>query len=298
LITLVAFVGSVSVAQSFALQRQQRIAPNRELWGLGAANVVAAFSGAYPVHGGLSRSVINFAAGAQTPLASLITAGFMALIVYLFAHLFHYLPLAVLAASIIVAVASLVDVDTLKASWAYDRADAFSLLATAGGVVVLGVEAGILMGVALSLGVLVWRSSHPHMAVLGRVPGTEHYRNVERHATQTVPGLLALRIDESLFFANATVLEERIGALVQADPTLRRVLLVCSAVNQIDATALGMLTSLEQSLASRGIALALAEVKGPVMDRLQGTELGRRLQGRLHRSAHDGFVAASATRGN
>lgn len=291
LITLVAFVGSVSVAQSFALQRQQRIAPNRELWGLGAANVVAAFSGTYPVHGGLSRSVINFAAGAQTPLASIITAAFMALIVFFFAHWFYFLPLAVLAASIIVAVASLVDVETLKASWVYDKADAFSLLATAGGVVVLGVEAGILMGVALSLGVLVWRSSHPHMAVVGRMPGTEHYRNVERYAVQTVPGLIALRVDESMFFANATAIEERIEALVQADPGVQRVLLVCSAVNQIDATALGMLTALEQSLSTRGVQLDLAEIKGPVMDRLKNTALGQRLNGRLFRSAHDAFLA-------
>ncbi|MEY2860699.1 MAG: hypothetical protein RL392_1157 [Pseudomonadota bacterium] len=291
LISLVGFVGSVSVAQSFAMQRQQRITPDRELWGLGAANVAAALSGAYPVHGGLSRSVINFAAGAQTPLASLITAAFMAVIIYFFTGLFYYLPLAVLAASIMVAVASLVDVATLKASWAYDRADALSLLSTAVGVMVLGVETGIVLGVAMSLAALVWRSSHPHIAVVGRVPGTEHFRNVERHTVQTVPGLLALRVDESLFFANATALEERIEALVQADASIRRLLLVCSAVNQIDATALGMLTALEHSLEERGIRLELAEVKGPVMDRLQVTALGQRLQGRVFQSVHDAFVA-------
>jgi SulP family sulfate permease len=292
LISLVGFVGSVSVAQSFAMQRQQRIAPDRELWGLGAANVAAALSGAYPVHGGLSRSVINFAAGAQTPLASLITAAFMAVIIYFFTGLFYYLPLAVLAASIVVAVASLVDMATLKASWAYDRADALSLLATAVGVIVLGVEAGIVMGVAMSLAALVWRSSHPHMAVVGRVPGTEHFRNVERHAVETVPGLLALRVDESLFFANATALEEHIETLVQADASIRRLILVCSAVNQIDATALSMLTELEQSLGQRGIRLELAEVKGPVMDRLQHTTLGARLQGRMFQSVHDAFCAS------
>lgn len=291
LMTLVGFVGSVSVAQSFAMQRQQRIAPDRELWGLGAANVAAALSGAYPVHGGLSRSVINFAAGAQTPLASLITATAMAVIIYCFTGLFYYLPLTVLAASIVVAVSSLVDVATLKASWAYDRADALSLLATAVGVIVLGVETGIVLGVAMSLAALVWRSSHPHIAVVGRVPGTEHFRNVERHAVQTVPGLLALRVDESLFFANATALEERIEALVQANTSIRRLLLVCSAVNQIDATALSMLTGLEQNLSQRGIRLELAEVKGPVMDRLQHTTLGERLQGRVFQSVHDGFCA-------
>lgn len=293
LISLVGFVGSVSVAQSFAMQRQQRIAPDRELWGLGAANVAAALSGAYPVHGGLSRSVINFAAGAQTPLASLITAASMAVIIYFFTGLFYYLPLAVLAASIMVAVASLVDVAALKASWAYDRADALSLLATALGVMVLGVEAGIVLGVAMSLAALVWRSSHPHIAVVGRVPGTEHFRNVARHAVETVPGLLAIRVDESLFFANATVLEERIEELLAADTTVRRLLLVCSAVNQIDATALGVLTEMEQSLGKRGISLELAEVKGPVMDRLQHTALGSRLKGRVFQSVHDAFMRAT-----
>lgn len=291
LISLVGFVGSVSVAQSFAMQRQQRIAPDRELWGLGVANVAAALSGAYPVHGGLSRSVINFAAGAQTPLASLITAAAMAVIVYFFTGFFYYLPLAVLAASIVVAVASLVDIATLKASWAYDRADALSLVVTALGVIVLGVETGIVLGVAMSLAVLVWRSSHPHIAVVGRVPGTQHFRNVARHAVHTVPGLLALRIDEGLFFANATAVEERIEALVQADASVRRLLLVCSAVNQIDATALAMLTGLEQSLSQRGIRLELADVKGPVMDRLEHTTLGHRLQGRVFQSVHDGFIA-------
>ncbi|MDR7307438.1 sulfate permease [Rhodoferax saidenbachensis] len=291
LISLVGFVGSVSVAQSFAMQRQQRIAPDRELWGMGAANIASALTGSYPVHGGLSRSAINFAAGAQTPLASLITAAFMVVIISLFTPLFYYLPLAVLAAGIIVAVFSLVDMATLQASWAYDRADALSLLATAVGVIVLGVETGIVLGVAMSLAALVWRSSHPHMAVVGRVPGTEHFRNVERHAVETVPGLLALRVDESLFFANATALEEHIETLMQADASIRRLLLVCSAVNQIDATALGMLTELEQSLSQRGIRLELAEVKGPVMDRLQPTTLGQRLQGRLFRSVHDAFVA-------
>ena len=295
LISLVGFVGSVSVAQSFAMQRQQRIAPNRELWGLGAANVAAALSGAYPVHGGLSRSVINFAAGAQTPLASVITAAAMAVIIYFFTGLFYYLPLAVLAASIVVAVTSLVDVATLKSSWAYDRADALSLMGTALGVITMGVEAGIVLGVAMSLGVLVWRSSRPHMAIVGRVPGTEHFRNVDRYTVETVPGLLALRVDESLFFGNATALEDRIEELVRADATVRRLLLVCSAVNQIDTTALGVLTALNLSLAQRGIRLELAEVKGPVMDRLQHTALGQALQGRVFQSVHAAFCDGMPT---
>lgn len=293
LISLVGFVESVSVAQSLALKRQQRIAPNKELLGLGAANLASALSGGYPVTGGFARSVVNFAAGANTPLAGVASAALMALVIATMTGAFYYLPHAVLAATIIVAVVSLVDFATLKEAWHYDRADALSLIATALGVITMGVEVGILMGVALSLGVLVWRSSRPHMAVIGRVPGTEHFRNIERHAVETVPGLLALRVDESLFFANATALEERIEELIHQDPTVRRVLLVCSAVNHMDTTALGVLTDMNTSLAKRGITLELAEVKGPVMDRLQHTALGQALQGRVFQSVHAAFNLSS-----
>lgn len=293
LIALVGFVESVSVAQSLALKRRQRIAPNRELVGLGAANVASALSGGYPVTGGFARSVVNFAAGARTPLAGVISAALMALVIVALTGLFHHLPHAVLAATIIVAVTALVDLKTLREAWRYDRADAFALLGTALGVIVLGVEAGILTGIALSLGVLVWRSSRPHMAVVGRVPGSEHFRNVRRHEVETTAGLFALRVDESLFFANATALEDAVGLRVAADATLRHVLLICSAVNRIDATALGVLTELERSLAARGITFMLAEVKGPVMDRLRHTELGRRLAGRVFLSTHEAFEYAA-----
>jgi SulP family sulfate permease len=296
LISLVGFVESVSVARALALRRgaqAERIAPDRELLALGAANLAAGASGGMPVTGGFARSVVNFAAGARTPLAGIVSAALMAIVIATMTGLLSSLPHAVLAATIIVAVTALIDTDTLREAWHYDRADALALLATAGGVVLLGVEAGIVLGVALSLGVLVWRSSHPHIAVIGRVPGSEHFRNVRRHAVQTVPGLLAIRVDESLYFANASVFEERVEELVAQDPAVRRVLLVCSAVNQIDSTALGMLTRLERTLDGRGIWLWLSEVKGPVMDRLAGTELGQRLRGRTFLSTHDAFVSAS-----
>lgn len=294
LIALVGFVESVSVAQSLALKRQQRIQPNRELLGLGAANLASAFSGGFPVTGGFARSVVNFAAGANTPLAGVISAALMALVVAFFTGWFHALPQAVLAATIIIAVTGLIDLDTLREAWHYDKADALSLIATALGVMALGVEAGILLGVALSLGTLVWRSSHPHMAVVGRVPGTEHFRNVDRHQVVTEPGLIAVRVDESLYFANASVLQDRIEALVQADPAARHVLLVCSAVNQIDTTALGVLSELQRSLGQRGMRLLLSEVKGPVMDRLQGTDFGRRMQGQVFLSTHAAFADVAA----
>lgn len=291
LISLVGFVESVSVAQSLAIKRGQRISPDRELLGIGAANLASAVSGGYPVTGGFARSVVNFSAGAHTPGAGVISAVLMAVVIAGFTGWFYFLPHAVLAATIIVAVLSLIDWHTLKEAWHYDRADAFSLLLTFAGVLLLGVEEGILLGVALSLAALVWRSSHPHMAVVGRVPGTEHFRNIARHQTETLPGLIALRVDESLYFANARVLEEKIEALVQSHPDTRCILLILSAVNQLDTTALSALTEMESSLAARNILLQFAEVKGPVLDRLRDTPLGERLRERIFLSTHQAFLA-------
>lgn len=291
LISLVGFVESVSVAQSLALKRGQRIQPDRELLGIGAANVASALSGGYPVTGGFARSVVNFSAGANTPAAGVISAALMAIVIAGMTGWFHYLPHTVLAATIIVAVTALIDIDTLKEAWHYDKADATSLLLTFAGVLVLGVDEGIMLGVVLSLAVLVWRSSRPHMAVVGRVPGTEHFRNVERHQVETLPGLVALRVDESLYFANAQLLEEKIETLIQTHPGTRRILLILSAVNQLDTTALGTLTEIEKSLASRDIMLQFAEVKGPVLDRMRSTELGGRMTDRIFLSTHQAFLA-------
>ena len=289
LISLVGFVESVSVAQSLALKRQQKIKPDRELLGLGAANLASAFSGGYPVTGGFARSVVNFSAGANTPLAGVLSAILMAVVIASMTGLFYHLPQAVLSATIIVAVTSLIDVKTLKETWHYDRADFLSLITTLLGVIILGVEAGVILGVVMSLAALVWRSSHPHMAVVGRVPGTEHFRNIKRHKVDTLPELLALRVDESLFFANAALVQEKIEAMVAADPGLRYVLLLCPAVNQIDSTALEALTQLHASLQAKNAKFMLAEVKGPVMDRLQHTELGHKLEGNIFLSANEAF---------
>lgn len=295
LISLVGFVESVSVAQSLALKRGERIQPDRELLGIGAANIASAFSGGYPVTGGFARSVVNFSAGAHTPAAGVVSALLMAIVIAGMTGWFHYLPHSVLAATIIVAISALIDIDTLKQAWRYDKADALSLLLTFGGVLLLGVEEGILLGVALSLAVLVWRSSHPHMAVVGRVPGTEHFRNVDRQQVETLPGLIALRIDESLYFANAHMLEDKVEALLRTQPETRGVLLIMSAVNQLDATALAMLTDLEKNLASHNICLQFAEVKGPVLDRLRPTPLGQRMQDRIFLSTHQAFLAFTDT---
>ena len=291
LIALIGFVESVSLAQAYALQRQQRLAPNRELVGLGVANVLSGFTGGYSVAGGFSRTVINASAGAQTPMASVVAALLMAGVMLGFSQAFEVLPVAVLSASILVSVLTLIDVQTLRQAWRYDTADAWSWVATFAGVLLAGVEIGIGMGVVLSLAVLVWRSSRPHMAVVGRIAGTEHFRNIDRHRVETLLGLIALRVDESLFFANAAALEEKVGDLLTQHSDTRCLLLILSAVNRIDTTALIMLDELERSLTLKGVQLWLAEVKGPVMDRLGSTDVGQRLASRIYLSTNEAFNA-------
>ncbi|MCZ8147294.1 MAG: sulfate permease, partial [Roseomonas sp.] len=221
LISLVGFVESVSVAQTLAAKRRQRIEANQELVGLGTSNIAAALSGGYPVTGGFARSVVNFDAGAETPLAGAITAlGILAATLFL-TPLFRFLPQAVLAATIIVAVLSLVDLKSIRRTYAYSKADFAAMAVTILLVLFVGVEAGIVAGVALSLLLFLWRTSKPHMAIVGQVPGTEHFRNVDRHAVITDPAILSLRVDESLYFANARSLEDRIYAEVAARPALR-----------------------------------------------------------------------------
>jgi sulfate permease, SulP family len=292
LIALVGFVESVSVARSLAAKRREKIDPDRELLGLGAANVAAAFSGGFPVTGGFARSVVNYAAGARTGLASLLTALLIAVTALTLTPLFYYLPTAVLAATIIVAVLGLVDVATFRRAWIYNRADAASLAVTFVAALAFGVEAGIVAGVVVSLALYLWRTSRPHMAIVGRVDDTEHFRNVLRHRVRTAPHILAVRVDESLYFANTKYLEDALLAAVAERPEIRHLVLICSAVNFIDASALETLESLRAELRDAGVTLHLAEVKGPVMDRLKRTDFLERLgEGRVFLSTHDAMVA-------
>lgn len=272
-ISLVGYVESVSVARVLAWRRRERVDPNQELIALGAANAGAAITGTMPVAGGFARSMVNFEAGARSQLAGVITALLVALAALLFTPVFRYLPLAVLAAVIIVAVIPLIDLHALKAAWRFDRADGVALGVTFLGVVLVDIELGLVFGLAVSLGVFLWRTGHPHAAVVGRVPGTEHFRNVDRHNVETWPHLLLLRVDESLYFANTAILEQVVAARVAEQPDLRHVVLVCSAVNRIDFSALETLEQLADNLARSDITLHLAEVKGPVMDRLRGSGL-------------------------
>ncbi|KAA0874419.1 SulP family inorganic anion transporter [Nitrincola tapanii] len=281
LISIVGFVESVSVGQTLAAKRRQRIDPNQELTGLGASNIGAAFTGGMPVTGGFSRSVVNFDAGAETPLAGAFTAVGILLAALFLTPLIAYLPIATLAATIIVAVLSLVDFKAVQHTFHYSRSDFASMLATILVTLIEGVEAGILVGVTLSLLMHLYRTSQPHSAVIGRVPGSEHFRNIERHEVETESHLAILRIDESLYFANARYLEDRVMDLVAQQPQLKHLVLACQAINHIDASALDSLETINARLKDAGVVLHLAEVKGPVMDRLQHTELLPSLQGQV-----------------
>ncbi|TVP90343.1 MAG: sulfate permease [Pseudomonadaceae bacterium] len=272
LISLVGFVESVSIAQSLARRKRQSIDANRELLGMGAANIGSGLSGGFAVCGGFSRSVVNDEAGAQTPLAGVVAAGLIALILMTLAPLFSQLPLVVLAVVILVAVSPLIDLPSLRRAWRYDRAEGLTLLVTALGVIIFGIEAGIVLGIALSLAAQLWRGSRPHVAVVGRVPGTDYFRNTKRHLVETEPHLLALRIDESIFFANTKAVEQSIQRALNDYPDTSELLLILSAVNHIDSTGLDMLSELSEGLAERDIRVHLAEVKGPVMDQLEKTD--------------------------
>lgn len=286
LITIVGFVESVSVAQTLAAKRRQRINPDQELLGLGAANAAAGFSGGYPVTGGFARSVVNFDAGAETPAAGIFTAVGIGLATLFLTPLLLYLPQATLAATIIVAVLSLVDFSILKRSWAYSKADFAAVSATILVTLFMGVELGISAGVGISLMIYLYRTSKPHVAVVGQVPGTEHYRNVLRHDVVTDPSILSVRVDESLYFANARYLEEYLFDLIAGRPEVKHVVLVCPAINAIDLSALESLEAINRTLADTGVSLHLSEVKGPVMDRLERSDFLQHLSGRVFLSQH------------
>ncbi|CUH43966.1 SulP family inorganic anion transporter [Ruegeria atlantica] len=294
LISVIGFVESVSVAQTLAAKKRQRIDPDQELIGLGAANIGAAFTGGYPVTGGFARSVVNCDAGAETPAAGAYTALGLAIAALALTPLVYFLPNATLAATIIVAVLSLVDFSILRRTWDYSRADFIAVSATVLVTLGLGVEVGVASGVAISVLLHLYKTSRPHVAEVGRVPGTEHFRNVLRHDVETAPTVLTLRIDESLYFVNAGFLEELIFSRLAERKKVKHVVLMFSAVNEVDYSALETLEAINHRLKELGVGLHLSEVKGPVMDRLKRSRIVDGLNGRVFLSQHDAWTTLIA----
>ena len=291
LISIIGFVESVSVAQTLAAKKRQRITPDQELVGLGASNIAAAISGGYPVTGGFARSVVNFDAGAETPAAGAFTAVGILFAALLLTPLLYFLPKATLAATIIVAVLSLVDFSILTRTWKYSKIDFAAVAATIFLTLGFGVEIGVSTGVAISVLLFLYKTSRPHVAEVGLVPGTQHFRNILRHDVQTDPNVLTLRVDESLYFANARFLEDYVYDRIACDEPIKDVVLQCSAVNEIDMSALESLEAINHRLHDAGIRLHLSEVKGPVMDRLKRSHFLEEMTGDVFLSQYDAVVA-------
>ena len=291
LIAIVGYVESISVALTLAAKRRQRVDPDQELTALGAANIGSALSGGFPVTGGLSRSVVNFDAGAETPAAGGFTAIGIALATLFLTPLLFFLPKAVLGAIIISAVLSLVDVGALKRTFVYSKADFAAMLATILVTWIEGIEAGLVVGVALSICLHLYKTSRPHVAEVGQIPGTGDFRNVERHDVVTDPAILSLRVDESLYFPNARFIEDQINTGVATNPDGRHVILECAAVNDIDISALESLETINQRLRDSGIDFHLSELTGPVMDRLKNSHLPEELTGKIHLTHYDAVAS-------
>jgi len=290
LISVIGFVESVSVAQTLAAKRRQRIDPDQELIGLGSANLASSISGGYPVTGGFARSVVNFDAGAQTPAAGAFTAIGIALATLFLTPLLFLLPKAVLSGTIIVAVLSLVDLGAIRRTFRYSTSDGIAMSGTILVTLIAGVEIGVTTGVVLSIAMHLYRTSKPHIAMVGLVEGTEHFRNVKRHSVKTSECLATMRPDESLYFANARYLEDEVLNLLAERPGLQHFILMCPAINGIDSSGLESLEAINHRLADAGVTFHLSEVKGPVMDRLKKSDFLDELTGEVFLSQYEALA--------
>lgn len=277
-ISLIAYVESIAIAKVTANIKGEKIAPNKELIGLGLANLASAVSGGMPIAGGFSRTMVNFSAGARTQMAMLIAAGMLSCAVIFFTPWFANIPKAVLAAIILIAIIPLVRLKNIVHTWQFDHGDGIAELLTLLGVLIFGIEEGISLGILLTIASHLRKTSHPHIAVVGRIPNTEQFRNIHRHQVETWPHLLLLRIDENIMFSNVEYIEEYLTAELKKQPAITQIVLIFTSVNDIDSTALEALENLNTALQTRGITLNFSEVKGPLMDKLAKTDFMARLK--------------------
>jgi SulP family sulfate permease len=281
LISLIGYVSALSVAQSFAAKRRQRINPNQEAIGLGLANLASGVSGAFPLSASMSRSAVSFNAGAQTPAAGAFTALAVGISTLFMTPFLYYVPIASLAAIILVAVMSLVDIAAIKRVWSYNRSDFAALALTALLTLVQGVELGLISGVVLSITLYLYRSSNPNVAVIGKMPGTEHFRNRLRHKVELNDKIIGVRVDANLYFANARFLEDQVNSLVAQYPDAHHMVLQCSSISDIDTSALESLRSVDRQLRDADMQFHLSEVKGPVMDQLSRSDFIATMSGKV-----------------
>jgi len=286
-IAIVAFVDSTSTAQELAARQRASINANRELFGLGAANIAAGLAAGYAVNGSMSRSAVNAAAGGETPLSGIIVAALMALTAMFLTPLLKPLPLSVLAALIIIACLSLLDFKAIWRTWVYSQIDGLTALATFFSVLMLGVQYGVLVGVVLAMALHIRTTVNPHMPLVGRFPGTEHYRDAQRFVVETNEQVKTMRIDESLYYANARTLEDRVATIVSENPDLTDLILMCTAVNRIDASALSSLETVNNRLKAANIRLHFSDMQSRVREGLFRSSFLDRLTGQIFLSQHE-----------
>jgi len=278
-IALIAYVESVAIAKVVANLRNEKINPNQELIALGFSNFAAAVSGGMPVAGGFSRTMVNFSAGARTQIAMVIAAIILSIAVVFFTVWFSNIPKTALAVIILVAVIPLVKFKSILHTWQYDKGDGIAELTTLISVLILGIEEGITLGIILTFASYLRKASHPHIAVVGRLPNTKHYRNIKRHKVETWEHLLLMRIDENITFANINFVEEFIETQLRNAPNVKHIVLIFTSVSDIDMTAIEALEQLNESLKNIGITLNFAEVKGFLLDKLEKSDLFTHLNG-------------------
>ncbi|MEF9955968.1 MAG: sulfate permease [Acinetobacter sp.] len=293
MIAMISFVESLAIAQATALQKRDDLNSNQELISLGFANIVAGFNAGFPVSGSLSRTVVNADAGAKTPIAGVLSSLFMIIISLYVTGFFQNLPLAVLAATILVSICKLIRLQPFIDTWKYSKADGFAMWATFLGVICIDISTGLLIGIVLTFVLLLWRISRPHIAVIGLIQGTQHFRNISRYDVITSPTIVAFRVDENLSFLNAHILKGKIITEISHNSQLQHVIINCSSISNIDLSALEMLHDLNQSLAQLNIQLHLSEVKSPVMDRLSGSKLADELTGKIFLSHYQAIQSLS-----
>jgi len=291
LMALIVFVSSSSVASTYARLRGESFDANRELTGLGLANLSGGLFQSFAVAGGFSRTAINADSGAKTPLASFVTVLVMIAALIAFSNALAPLPYALLGATIMASIIGLIDIATLKSAWQRDRLDGASFLAAFVGVLIFGLNTGLVIGLMVSFASLIWQSSKPHVAIVGQLGGTGHFRNINRHDVVTFDNLLMLRIDESLFFGNSESVHRRILNAMQQYPNANEIILIMAAVNHVDLTAQEMLCTLNHELALQNKRLHFSFIKGPVMDIIGHTSLISELSGQVYLSTLDAVDA-------
>ena len=295
MIAMISFIESLSIAQATALQQRSQLNSNQELIALGLANISAGVTSAFPVTGSLSRTVVNADAGAKTPMAGILSSIFIVIVSLFFTSFFQDLPLAILAATIMVSIWKLVEFKPFFETWKYSKADGIAMWITFFGVICIDISTGLIIGIVSTFILMLWRISRPHIAVIGLIEGTHHFRNIQRHDVVTDPHILSIRVDENLTFLNANTLKGFLINEVGHNHDLKHVILNCSSISSIDLSALEMLEDLNLELAKLNISLHLSEIKGPVMDKLKCSKLLTQLNGKVFLTHYRAVQSLSLT---